>query len=200
MSDVYFTSDTHLGHSNAIRYCDRPWAVREPGGTYPHLKPSELLGRPVKDVDYEELKRTVPVDVDAMDMELTRRWNERVKPGDTVYHIGDVAMGKRDRLPGYRAALNGRIILILGNHDRSKKAMLEAGFDEVYDSLRIEVSGLKLYLSHHPPSPERYGYCDYALCGHVHEAWARKGKVINVGVDVRDFRPVTIEELIATPT
>lgn len=35
------------------------------------------------------------------------------------------------------------------------------------------------------------------LCGHVHEAWKRDGRVINVGVDVWDYRPVSTETLIS---
>jgi calcineurin-like phosphoesterase family protein len=113
--------------------------------------------------------------------------------------------------------LNGHKILIRGNHDRSKTAMLAAGFNEVHDRLEITMDTTlgyhRLYLSHIPvtvapderrklnkypseltrPPPAHY---DYFLCGHVHELWGRQGNVINVGVDVRDFEPKTLTELL----
>lgn len=36
----------------------------------------------------------------------------------------------------------------------------------------------------------------WMLCGHVHEAWKVHGRVINVGVDVHDFAPVSAKRLI----
>lgn len=34
------------------------------------------------------------------------------------------------------------------------------------------------------------------VCGHVHTAWAERGNQFNAGVDVRNFRPVSEEEII----
>jgi predicted MPP superfamily phosphohydrolase len=81
--------------------------------------------------------------------------------------------------------------------------------------------GRVLHLAHHPQSYERLDKMrvDLQLCGHVHEHWARgatmvrtsmtppyrdyvsswaapDGRVLNVGVDVRDFQPVTLAELL----
>lgn len=36
----------------------------------------------------------------------------------------------------------------------------------------------------------------WMLCGHVHEAWRQHGRVINVGVDVWDYAPVSAETLV----
>src|SRR5260370_31484271 len=72
------------------------------------------------------------VSVDEMNEQMIYRWNYRVKSGDTVYHLGDFHMGKRERVAPLRERLNGRIILVRGNHDRSPKVMRECGFDDVY--------------------------------------------------------------------
>ena len=175
-SVIFFTSDSHFHHKNVIKYCGRPFHS-----------------------------------LDEMNSELIRHWNSRVGATDTVYHLGDFCFGKRELLAPTLQALNGYKILIRGNHDRTKTAMLEAGFAEVHDCLELELEGHRLYLSHipvtvaaderraknkyppeltRPPPPH-----DYFLCGHVHELWARQGNVINVGVDVRDFEPKTLEEL-----
>lgn len=171
---ILFTSDTHYGHTNILKYCGRPWQ-----------------------------------DVNEMNEALIRRWNERTSPDDTVYHLGDFAMGSKENL-SIRKRLNGRIVLIRGNHDRSPSTMLEAGFDEVHDYLYIEIEGTKLYLAHIPlhisnPTNRRYNpklvqnpieKYDYFLCGHVHQRWGRIGNTINVGVDVSDYYPLTLQELL----
>jgi calcineurin-like phosphoesterase family protein len=33
------------------------------------------------------------------------------------------------------------------------------------------------------------------ICGHVHEAWRVRGRMLNVGVDVNDFTPVSQEQV-----
>lgn len=153
---------------------------------YHHENIIRYSGRPFKDVL-------------EMNIEMAARWNERVLPQDTVYHLGDFAMGKAELLDPTRAALRGRIVLILGNHDRSRRRMLQAGFDEVHEKLTLKHGDHTLFMRHHPPAValgSAIPYCDYYLCGHVHEAWARRGKVINVGVDVSHFRPLTLRELL----
>lgn len=139
-------------------------------------------------------------DVEEMNQILIANWNARVRPEDTVYFLGDFHMGRRERIAQVRAQLQGRIILVKGNHDRSKTAMLEAGFDEVHSFLDLRVDGLMIRLQHKPPAPILRGACsewDYVLHGHVHNAWNRQRCSINVGVDVRGFKPVTLAELLA---
>lgn len=136
-------------------------------------------------------------DLNHMNRALIENWNERVQPDDTVYHLGDFALGNKAGWPGFRRALNGRIILVKGNHDRGKEFMLQCGIDEVHESLELELGGFKVRMQHIPSrNPAQYG-CDYLLVGHVHEKWANQGSMINVGVDVRNCRPSTFEELIA---
>lgn len=58
-------------------------------------------------------------DVDHMDEELIRRWNAKVPPEATVYHLGDFGANKRiQRLLTILRRLNGKIRWFLGNHDR----------------------------------------------------------------------------------
>ena len=57
-------------------------------------------------------------DVDEMDAELVRRWNERVAPDDVVWVLGDVALGPIHRSLGLVAELAGDKRLVSGNHDR----------------------------------------------------------------------------------
>ena len=163
---IYFTSDTHFGHSNVIKYCNRPYA-----------------------------------DVAEMNQVLTDRWNARVKPGDTVYHLGDFAMGPVAELDGHCDKLAGNIILVKGNHDRRKGRMLAAGFQEVVNELYLELDGERLFLHHQPMLGDAWkDKADTHLCGHVHTEWASLGTIINVGVDMNNFEPKTLEELLTERT
>lgn len=171
---IFFTSDTHFGHANIIQYCNRPFTS-----------------------------------IEDMNEAMIQKWNAVVGPGDTVYHLGDFSMGPKENV-NLRKRLNGKVILVKGNHDKKDEVHLAAGFDEIHRRLEIEVDGYKLYLAHipmHLDAGERYYpadlkttppiYYDYFLCGHVHTSWKRNGKTINVGVDVSDFKPLTLSELLA---
>jgi len=115
------------------------------------------------------------------------RWNAVVAPEDTVYHLGDFAMGKASEWPEILRRLNGAgKIIMLGSHDRSPRQMLEAGFTEAHE--KLEWNGW--LLQHNPIKTQQK-----LLCGHIHDKWRRLGWTINVGVDVWDFTPRTIEEL-----
>ena len=136
--------------------------------------------------------------IEEMNWAMVNAWNERVQPEDTIYHLGDFAMGGKENIPKWLARLNGKKILIRGNHDKGYQFMLDSGFDEVHDSLVLEEQGKKLFLHHQPVYkkslwPEGI---DFAFCGHVHDDWARYENIINVGVDVSGMKPLTLEELL----
>jgi calcineurin-like phosphoesterase family protein len=165
---IRFSSDPHYFHRNIIlpTYCNRPFL--------------SLEGVP-----------NVPL----MNKTMLDNWNSVVKETDVTYLLGDFLLGPKILLGPTRAKLNGKVILIRGNHDRSVSAMLAAGFDEVYNSLELDLDGYKLYLSHKPVVSDD-GPFDFYLNGHIHERWKKLGKRINVGVDVWNFFPKTLQELI----
>ena len=152
--------------------------------------------------------------VPEMNEGLIELWNQTVGPEDIVYHLGDFAMGQRVLIPEVLARLNGRIILVQGNHDY-KKSLVH--FSEVHQRLVIEVEGQRVELAHNPGHLQFD--CDLALCGHVHENWHIKlpgevippdevhdheyqhpeivspGIVFNVGVDVNGYKPLTFAQI-----
>jgi calcineurin-like phosphoesterase family protein len=113
--------------------------------------------------------------------------------------LGDFAMGSKDILAGTVARLNGRKLLVGGNHDRSHNTMRSAGFEAAVNHMTLVVDGVRLYLRHRPIREKKawQHLGDFHLCGHVHEKWRRRGNVINVGVDQWDFTPRTLDELLA---
>lgn len=175
---VWFTSDTHFGHEGIIKYCERPFAS-----------------------------------VSDMDTELIRRWNERVSPEDTIYHMGDFSFCGLIRTREILAQLNGRKILVQGNHDkhffRKDGSLKDLAFEKVYANVKeILPSGRIVMMSHYQyrgvPDIEGRDFAekqvidsgDYLLHGHVHRGWKQNGRMINVGVDVWNYKPVSEEELL----
>jgi calcineurin-like phosphoesterase family protein len=153
---------------------------------FSHANIIEFCGRPFANVE-------------EMDREMVARWNARVQPGDTVYHLGDFAFGPFENIGKFRGLLNGEIVLVRGNHDRSEKRMREAGFASVTSASVVWIQGSALFLSHKPAVDLPTETIDFHFHGHVHERYKRRGNQINVGVDVRGFAPATLEELLATP-
>jgi calcineurin-like phosphoesterase family protein len=180
---IWFTADTHFGHERIIELCNRPFAS-----------------------------------VDEMNEVMIERWNAVVRPRDFVVHLGDVAMGKiADTLP-LVGRLNGTKTLIPGNHDRvfsaNKPAHIERFRPEylkVFDWIDREwVTRFyydSIHLCHFPfggdsreedrfagNRPQDWG--QWLIHGHVHDAWKVNGRQINVGVDVWDFTPVRLDQVM----
>lgn len=154
------------------------------------------------------------------DYTLRRNWNKVVKPGDTVYVLGDVAMGpnKPTTFRKFHTEFNGRKILVLGNHDRGHPSNRNghlhlskyAGFDAVVQSASIRYAGTEFLLSHFPydgdhTDESRFDQWRLVDCGvplfhgHTHSYWkktkSRKGTPqICVGMEAWDLTPVPLGE------
>lgn len=143
----FYTADLHFGHTNII--------------TFEQAKRRTKKGNVFKTVE-------------KMDEYLIGEWNEIVKPTDTVYCLGDFAF-KQSVMDSIVPRLNGRKILIVGNHDPffkrlimpintklHQEALAEAartGFAEIHLQHDIEISGIgRVRMSHFPYWPKRPEY------------------------------------------
>lgn len=82
------------------------------------------------------------------DSALLKRFNNILKYEDTIYFLGD--MGKPSNLKSIITQINGKKILILGNHDKGPQAMLECGFDVVLNSASYKLGKTFITMSHYP--------------------------------------------------
>ncbi len=136
-------------------------------------------------------------DLEDMDRSLIDRWNARVAPDDTVYHLGDFAWGSARAAAAVLAALNGRKTLIAGNHDHSRTRALD-GWEQVTQILEVEHGGVRLALCHYPMLEWPGAWKGVLhLFGHVHGRIPALDRRCDVGVDVWDFAPVTLPEIQA---
>jgi calcineurin-like phosphoesterase family protein len=122
-----------------------------------------------------------------IDRHMIYLWNKHIASGDIVWHLGDFAMSRHDRIPELVAQLNGEIHLIMGNHDfRRKRWYKRCGVYTYKGTVNLE----GFLLSHRPQETDLLN-----LHGHVHGAWKRRGNHINLSVEVRGYRPWNLEEL-----
>jgi calcineurin-like phosphoesterase family protein len=174
---IWVTADQHFGHANIIKYCNRPFNS-----------------------------------VEHMNRVLIDNWNACVDHKDLVYVLGDLCMSRTvmDRII---PELNGTIILVHGNHDlRANKLKQYTRIIRCCDETTVHDNhrDFDIYMVH---NPMRASDTMNTLCGHVHDDWlykypgdviktVTKAKelempVVNVGVDVHNFKPITLESAIA---
>lgn len=133
-----------------------------------------------------------------MDARLIERWNAAVARDDVVWHLGDVARRASD-VPALLAALNGTKHLIRGNNDPDG-TLAAAGWASTADYAELEVDGHLLVLCHYPfRSWNGQHRAAINLHGHSHGRLAPMRRQFDVGVDVHDFAPVTLSNLLAKP-
>ena len=133
-----------------------------------------------------------------MDAALAANWNATVARDDTVWHLGDFAVGvARDRAAVLLNSLNGTKHLIAGNADlRAIRAL--PGWASVRDYAEVPLDGRRLILCHYPLrawNAQHRGAVQ--LHGHSHGRIEPLPRQVDVGVDAWDFRPVTLPELLA---
>ncbi|MEX6506809.1 metallophosphoesterase [Jiella sp. M17.18] len=135
-------------------------------------------------------------DVRHMNGEMIRRWNDRVRPADVVYHLGDFSFGPVVEAERYFHALNGKKHLIIGNHD--KPSVRDWPWESVSEMKMIEDDGRRIFLCHYPMAewPSFYRHVPH-FHGHVHGNRQVPGAV-DVGVDLWGYAPVTADEALAT--
>ncbi len=127
-----------------------------------------------------------------MDEVMIERWNERVAPGDTVYHIGDFAFA--DHNP-YLSRLKGQKRLILGNHDHSNRVK-KAKWATVDSLLHVTVEDTPLVLCHYGLRVwNRSHYGALHFYGHSHGSLPGDSQSCDVGVDCFGFAPASLAEI-----
>ena len=137
--------------------------------------------------------------VGEMDDALIQRWNATVGAGDTVWHLGDFAIRQPAAVTAELfARLNGHKHLVAGNNDPPATTGLE-GWASVQPYIEIATDGVSLVLCHYPFRSWRgmdKGWLN--LHGHSHGRMKPQPRQYDVGVDVWDFRPVTLAAILAS--
>ena len=104
--------------------------------------------------------------VEEMDQTMIKRWNETISNKDVVIHLGDFALCGKDKTREIIQKLNGKKILIMGNHDNySEQFYRDAGFHTVS---RFPIIYDNFYMMSHAPLQLTETTCYFNAYGHVH--------------------------------
>ena len=167
----YYISDTHFGHENLVKYS------------------RQLFGSAAE-----------------MEAVIVKKWRDRVTEEDMVYIIGDLFFRHKDP-ESVLSLLPGRKILIEGNHDRTwiRKIDAEKYFEHIELMAEIKDNGRRVILCHYPMMTWfEYGKGTYHIYGHIHDKvdvpyWPlllKMENALNAGVEINQYCPVTLDELI----
>ena len=147
MTATFLVSDTHFGHTGVCRF------TRNDGVT--KLRPWDSP--------------------EEMDEAMIKAWNERVRPTDKVYHLGDVVINRRALKT--LARLNGDKVLIRGNHDIFR----DDEYREYFRELRAYHVVEGMIFSHIPVHSDSLGRFGVNVHGHLHANRVKRAR----GVDVK---------------
>jgi len=134
MNNYFIWADPHINHKNVILHCMRePWL-------YPNPDYNPMLPKHFK------FNNEWAVNLKSHDDDIIDNHNQLVKRGDTVIILGDFAWRDHNK---YLARLNGKHIMILGNHDKMNQDVLR-NFSEVHEmGCRKKINGWDITFSHY---------------------------------------------------
>lgn len=106
---------------------------------------------------------------------LVQYWNRTVTPQDTVYHLGDFGIGSKSKLLKIKERLNGKIIMVKGNHDYMPTD---------HDILYLKRNNKQYVMCHYPMAVwKNHSHGSIMLHGHCHGSYQGVGKILDVGWD-----------------
>lgn len=167
---IYVTGDEHFSHHYILTYENRPYK-----------------------------------NMNLMEQGIIDKHNQIVKPNDKVIHVGDfIPFLGPDRKHYFTKIMkkyqgHGIHHLVLGNHDEAPfEFYLNIGFVSVHSAMWFNYKGFRFVVVHDPAKyiaiPKKEN--QIILCGHIHSLFKIIKNVINVGVDVWDYKPVSLDNII----
>lgn len=140
--------------------------------------------------------------VDEMNHSIITDWNNNVEPTDLTYILGDVAFAKVDRTVELLSKLNGKKILIVGNHDSHllKHSKFVNCFESVHQYLEVNYNGHKLVMFHFPINEWHQAHRgSIHFFGHCHQNLLQieNYRAFNVGYDATGKVVSLLDDMIA---
>lgn len=192
----YFTSDTHYGHQNIIGFCDRPYADVN------HMN-VDLVNRAASILAIEdELWHLGDVALGYLD--------------DTLANLARIAVdvtlvaGNHDRCHPYNGTRGERFVHVYRERCQLRELILTNTTLTLSNGAEVNVSHFPYADPQLDGQEDRHGKVtsdkfapwravddgSWLLCGHVHESWRQRGRMINVGVDAWGGNPVSEEDIV----
>jgi calcineurin-like phosphoesterase family protein len=140
-----------------------------------------------------------------MNETIIQNWNRCVSPNDTVYHLGDFCFAKTSQqIDEVGKRLNGKKILIAGNHDNPHLLRQTSCFDQIkygfYEfGTKHDNDDLFFVLCHYAMRVwNKSHYGSIHLYGHSHGTLPELNDSLScdVGVDSWNFTPVSMTDIL----
>jgi len=174
MTNIFFISDTHFFHKRILTFTDNLGNLVRPGFS----------------------------SVEDMNETIVENWNKKIKPGDHVYHLGDVTFYYGSDFNNLMSRLNGRKRLVVGNHDELKNENLMKHFEKIM-VCRLFKDNLYPFVCTHIPIDElSFGKALFNVHGHTHDRNVtdknrnEKKQYLNVCVEKTNYMPLHYDEVI----
>ena len=169
MANIFFCSDHHFYHQNILTF-------KRDDGT------------PLREFQ----------DVNHMNEIMVQRHNERVRPNDKVYFLGDVTMSRNASGLEILGRMNGEKVLVKGNHDLCKPQQYLQYFKDIRGSHQFD----GMILTHIPIHPDSLARWGLNVHGHLHYQVVRlplsqipDRRYYNVSMERINYTPISLEEI-----
>ena len=123
--------------------------------------------------------------VEIHDQLIIDNWNKTVNKNDTVWILGDVAMGHEDNIDNL-GLLNGYKKLILGNHDTRPSEHYLRYVERVYGAHKLN----NFILTHIPVHPSEFPRFKANIHGHLHNETIDDPRYFCVSVEQINYTPI----------
>lgn len=146
--------------------------------------------------------------IDEMDNDMIQKWNKNVPADGLTFVLGDIGFCDKNRIIDIYSQLNGRKILIRGNHDSNySDTVLDSIFDEIHNLVYVRIKDQEtskytyMALCHYPMFDWQGSFKgSWQLFGHIHTRELKEFETLktklfasqyDVGVDNNNFEPVS---------
>lgn len=166
----WITSDSHFNHANVVKF-------------------NNADGTPLRPWN----------DCLEMTEALISNWNECVKEDDMIIHLGDIAFGGQEKFHQLMPRLNGKKVLVLGNHDTRTIPEYLMYFEDVRSLIEIPTKAILTHIPVHESQLRRFGKNCH---GHTHSNRIQTPdgsideRYINVCVEQTDYRPIRLDDVL----
>ena len=143
--------------------------------------------------------------MDEMNRVTVEKWNNVVKPEDTVYHLGDFTLEDIHHFTKWVSQLHGTIKILPGSHDRpwlkdfvgSERVQVIAPLVSLeFPEIRTDKVPQVIVLCHYSMQVwDRSNQGSWHVFGHSHGKLKGIGLSFDVGVDCTDYKPLSLEEV-----
>lgn len=146
--------------------------------------------------------------IEDMNMTIINNWNEIISENDDVYLLGDLILGDNDMGMKLLRQLNGKIHVILGNHDTESRINLYKQLSNIVSieyATQIKYKKAYFFLCHYPVMTANFddqlAWAKHLinLYGHTHQEnlfYNNNPYMYNVGMDAHNCYPVSIDQII----